>query len=158
MKKITLLLFSLLFNHYVNAGDSLWCVNLLEVIKVVSTDNITLPVADFENQKEVVKTIPLLHLFPGKVETVEKKYNKVTYEAIVYISAKQNYSLQHRYEQLLSTTKKCLYEWTLDTLSMTDSSIAIKKQYMFTNSEDETNVRIDIIRLNKMYAIRFRVL
>ena len=145
-------------NSKANSLDSVWCHNLLEIIKCASTDEIALPVGNFEHYTDVKAFKPHVVLFPNKKEIIEKINGKVAYEALVYTSEINNEAFQKKYQSLLTKTKACLYDWELDSLAQKAPMPTDVMQYFFFNYEDETAIRLDIVKINKLYAVRFRVL
>ena len=135
-------------------ADSLWCDHLNEIIKCASLDEITDRVGQ-GSQEESLK--PLISLAIPSSELVSIKYNKFTYEGICTVSKKQDKLLLSLYDKWNNKVKKCLQLWELNRLPNQDKTLNVWQDYFYTNSEDETTVRLDIVRVKDQYGVRLRI-
>ena len=138
-------------------SDSLWCDHLSEIIKCASTDIISDRISHINDSDTIAPLLPALTLTDSKQETISKQYGKVTYTAICYTSAKPDQILITKYERWYTKVKKCLDLWQVARLDNEDKSLPEYKDYFITNDEDETTVRLDIIKTTKGYSVRLRI-
>ena len=138
-------------------SDSLWCDHLSEIIKCASTDVISERIGHTDDPDAIAPFLPALTLTDSELETISKQYGKVTYTAICYTSAKPDLILMTQYEKWYNKIKKCLDQWTVARLDNEDKSLPDYKDYFITNDEDETTVRLDIIKTTKGYSVRLRI-
>ena len=134
--------------------DSLWCDKMNEIIKCASIDKITERVGH-GSQEESLR--PFISLAIPSTEVVGIHYNKFTYEGICNRSKKYDKQLIVQYERWNDKVKKCLQLWESNRLPNQNKTVNVVQDYFYTNSEDETTVRLDIILINGQYGIRLRV-
>ena len=135
-------------------ADSLWCENLNEIIKCASLDTITDKVGH-GSQKESQQ--PFISLAIPSTERVGIRYNKFTYEGVCAISKKYDKQLLTQYDQWNSKVKKCLHQWEVNRLPNQDKTLTVLQDFFYTNSEDETTVRLDIVKVKDQYGVRLRI-
>ena len=138
-------------------SDSIWCDHLNEIIKCASTDIISDRICHVQDSDAIATFVPVLTLTDRKQEIMNKQYGKVTYTAICYTSAKQDETLTEQYEKWYFKVKKCIDAWGVARLDNEDKSLPNFKDYFITNDEDETTVRLDIIKTDKGYSVRLRI-
>jgi hypothetical protein len=137
------------------------CSNLNEIIRCASLDTVW---ASDGALKETVfnrEVYQLRYQVLGTKrisEVVTSKSNKKVYhlEAFHHInSPSQSIALSHT---LLKQLKVCLDSWELDsTVKQAEGSQKIK-DYLFTNSEDETTVRLSVSKkLPKSYTVALEI-
>lgn len=142
--------------NLINA-DSIWCDHLNEIIKCASTDIISDRICRVQDSDAIAPFVPVLNLTDSKQETMNKQYGKVTYTAICYTAAMPTETLTAQYEKWYRKVKKCLDLWAVARLDNEDKGLPDFKDYFITNDEDETTVRLDIVKTDKGYGVRLRI-
>jgi hypothetical protein len=158
-----LLLFVILLPVYkveaqkqISISDSLWCDHLNEIIKCASIDIITDRIAkDLPDSDFIAPRRPELRLLSSNNEIIKKEYGKVSYEGYLYADQTPA-EVEKHFGELYKKLKVCLYLWEEAKLKNGDQSLTVPDDYFFTNSEDETTVRLDIIK-DKTYHVRLRI-
>ena len=138
-------------------SDSMWCDHLNEIIKCASTDIISDRIGHTDDPDAIAPFLPALTLTDSRQETISKQYGKVTYTAICYTSTKLDQTLTVQYEKWYNKVKKCLDLWVVARLDNEDKNLPDYKDYFITNDEDETTVRLDIVKTDKGYSVRLRI-
>ncbi len=139
-------------------SDSLWCDHLNEFLKCASLDEIGIPVGkDLPDSGTILPFTPLIHLAPATNEKVAREYNKVTYTCYLFSSPVNNSALAAQFDIWYKKLKGCLMPWGLGRFPNEDKALAAYQDYFFTNSEDETCVRIDVLKENGAYHVRMRI-
>jgi hypothetical protein len=139
-------------------NDSIWCDHLNEIIKCASMHQITDRICHIRADSDAIAPfVPMLKLTDAGEETMNKQYGKVNYTAICYTSAILDDKLGIQYESWYYKVIKCLSPWEVSRLANQDKSITKYLDYFFTNSEDETTLRLDIVKVPKGYAVRIRI-
>jgi hypothetical protein len=139
------------------ANDSLWCDHLNEIIKCASLDEITERISNNINDSSFIPAFrPDLHLLNSNTELIKKEYGKVSYEAYLYAEEKPNDKLLKHFSESYEKIKACLLPWEVARLKNSDASLSVPDDYFFTNSEDDTTVRLDIIK-DHGYHVRLRI-
>jgi hypothetical protein len=155
---ILMMLFSLSISAQKGQADSVWCDHLNEIVKCASLDKISERLGYSQPDAELILPYtPSLTLTDLRQESICKRYGKVSYTAISYISSKLDKKLIVEYERWYLQLKECLDLWDTSRLKNEDESLASYQDYFMTNGEDETAVRIDIAHTDKGYAVRIRI-
>jgi hypothetical protein len=136
--------------------DSLWCDHLNEIIKCASLDEISGRIGKVRDSSYIPQFKPALLLSTNPDEYINKQYGKVNYTCYFFISATNNAKVQQQFSFWYKKLKKCLSLWDEARFDNADKAFTTK-DYFFTNSEDETSLRLDIARYGEQYAVRLRV-
>jgi hypothetical protein len=145
-----------LFAQKAAISDSVWCDHLNEIIKCASTDEISERMASLADSAYIPPFTPALRLSTSYVELIRKEYNKVSYIGYLYSGNKIDDKFEKHFTEWYLKIKDCLTLWQIARLKNSDSTLSVPDDYFFTNDEDETSVRLDIIR-DKGYQVRLRV-
>ena len=153
---LLLILFSPAFIYQAHAqktaaiSDSLWCDNLNEVLKCASIDEITTRMAQgVKDSTYIAGVTPDLRLTDTQNEMIMKEYGKVSYIGYLYSSRVSDSTLIQKYTWWYKKLKDCLPLWDDALLkSATPYSPTQPDDYFFTNTEDETSVRLSIVKDN----------
>ena len=138
-------------------SDSLWYDHLNELIKCASTDQITERISKTLTDSSYIAAFkPSLRLTNSPSELIKKEYNKVSYSCYLYTSEKIDDKLQKHFLDWYAKIKKGLTLWSEARLKNNDTTLTVPDDYFFTNSEDETAVRLDIYQ-DKGYHVRLRI-
>ena len=137
-------------------SDSLWCNNLNEIIKCASIDEITERIGN-KDSSYLNGRRPYLRLSNAKIEFIEKRYDKVSYVCYLYTGKAPDKELEKQFDFWYKKIKACLAPWEEARLKNGDPySPDVADDYFFTNSEDETSVRLDLIK-DGGYSVRLRI-
>ena len=137
-------------------SDSLWCDHLNEILKCASIDVITDRIAKDTRDSDFIPAFsPALKLLNSNTELIKKESGKVSYEGYLYAD-KTMAEIEKHFSEWHEKIKKCLTLWEDARLKNGDTSLSVPDDYFFTNSEDETTVRLDIIK-DKTYHVRLRI-
>jgi hypothetical protein len=140
-----------------SVADSLWCSNLDNIIRCASLDQIVDPVGnDIADSEYIAPLTPLVRLSKSPTEKISKEYNKVNYTCYLYSATKSDKTLEAQYDKWYKKVKSCLTLWEDAKLANSDKSITDYQDHFFTNSEDETTVRMDIVHRDG-YHVRIRI-
>ncbi len=158
LSHLPLLLFLLICTSaHAQVSDSLWCDHLAEIIKCVSTHTFTDRISkDLSDSTAIPAFIPELRLSKSKYELIKKEYNKVSYECYFYTQEMNDQRLQKQFVDWYKKIKSCLPQWEEARLPNANNVFFTFDDYFFTNSEDETAVRLDIIKDNG-FQVRIRI-
>jgi curved DNA-binding protein CbpA len=138
-------------------SDSLWCDHLNEIIKCASIDEITDRIGKGIRDSDFIPAFaPSLKLSRSPTESIKKEYGKISYECYLYSGSAADKKLEDQYKWWYKKIKACLYLWEEARLKNGDTSISVPDDYFFTNSEDETSVRLDLIK-DYGYHVRLRI-
>lgn len=163
LKLLFLCLSFLLVTHRTQAqktatiADSVWADHLNELIKCASTDQITERISkNIKDSSYIAAFVPALRLSNSSSEEIKKEYNKVSYTCYLASSAKADEKLEKEYTAWYEKLKRLLSMWEVARLKNGDKDLNVPDDYFFTNSEDETAVRLDIVKGNG-YHVRLRI-
>jgi len=138
-------------------SDSLWCDHLNEIIKCASIDEITERISrDVRDSSYVAPLRPDLRLTFAPNELIKKEYGKVSYMCYLMTGEKTNDNIEKQLSWWHKKIKACLSLWDEARIKNGDLSLTVPDDYFFTNSEDETAVRLDIVKDNG-YHVRLRI-
>jgi hypothetical protein len=138
------------------APDSLMCAHLNDFIRCVSMKKIFAPVGkNMEDSDHVDPFTPAIRLSRLPAEKIAKENNKVTYQADLFLSPGLDKKTETQLDKCHAQIKSCLLPWDDARLSNRDKSIPYQ-DYFMTNSEDETTVRIGIVR-DSVYRVRITI-
>ena len=135
-------------------ADSLWCVALQEVIKAASLDIITVELSYANDSADVRPFVPKVQLSNLRIDTIEKKYGKVTYRGLMYPPTSGTDKAMLYWRDLKGRVKNCLDAWTLEEVTPAESNVLYNS--VFTNSEDETTVRVRVVK-ERAYKVLLQV-
>jgi hypothetical protein len=134
-------------------SDSLWCDHLNEIIKCASIDEITDRIGN-KDSSYINGRRPYLRLSNAPIEFIQKEYGKVNYVCYLYTGKEPDKELEKQFIHWYKKIKDCLSPWEVSRLKNADPySPTVPDDYFFTNSEDETSVRLDIVK-DKGYSVR----
>ena len=138
-------------------ADSLWCDHLNEIIKCASLDQISERIGTVRDSSFIPQFRPALLLSKNQDEYIAKQYGKVNYTCYFFITDKNDTKLQQQFVKWHDKLKACLPPWDEARLPNSDSVLVAYPDYFFTNSEDETSVRLDIVQYQHRYCVRLRI-
>lgn len=143
--------------NYGTDQDSVWCEHLNEFIKCASLDLMTDRVADTHNDTTFIEAFtPKLRLALNQTELLAKQYGKVTYTAFLSTDKNMEVSKQNFYK-VYKKLNACLPFWEQTKLKNANPSLSAIDDYFFTNSEDETSVRLDLFITDSLLHVRLRI-
>jgi hypothetical protein len=136
--------------------DSIMCAHLNDFIHCVSMKQIFAPVGkNLEDSASVAPFTPAIRLSRLPTEKIVKENNKVTYQADLFLSPSLDKKTEARLDQLHLKIRSCLSLWEDARLANRDKAIPYQ-DYFMTNSEDESTVRIGIVR-DSVYRVRITI-
>ena len=154
---LAVLLLSKLAIYAQSSADSIWCEQLNEIIKCVSMDKITPTIGRESNDtSDIAAFKPKIKLTTTNQELLKRQYKKVSYEGIFYQSKVLDKLTLSQFEAVYQRIKKCLDLWEIARLPNQDPGLKGYQDYFITNSEDETTLRLDIVK-QIGYVIRLRI-
>ena len=154
---IFIILSHAVFAQKASASDSVWCDNLENIIRCASLDMILEPVGiNIADSSHIASFIPRTRLSRSMVEMIGKDHNKVTYMSYLYSAAIPDKNLETHLDKWYKKVKTCLPQWDDAMLPNADKSLSAFQDHIFTNSEDETSVRLDIVHTDG-YHVRIRI-
>ncbi|MCW3124437.1 MAG: hypothetical protein JWO03_95 [Bacteroidetes bacterium] len=138
----------------VTAADSIWCDNLNNIIRCVSMKQIFEPVGKVKDSAYINPFVPTARLSTSDAEVIYKRDGKVSYLANIHSAVNKNDAVT-ALDVWYKKFKPCLALWEEVRLTNYDKSISTQ-DYFFTNSEDETSVRLSIDQKNG-YHVRITI-
>ncbi|MFN8276137.1 MAG: hypothetical protein U0T84_01515 [Chitinophagales bacterium] len=124
-------------------ADSLWCDALHQMIKAASLDIVLVELKQVNDSADVAPFIPKLQLSPLHADTVCKRYGKVSYRGLMFPPSSKDRAELYWYD-LAKKVRTCLEVWQEQPVPQNDG--AVEKDILFTNTEDETVVRLQLLK------------
>lgn len=141
-------------------ADSLWCDHLYNIIRCVSMAQIYEPVGPpSKDTFDIPAFSPQVHLAATDRETMQRRYKKITYLADLLSTTGSSHHATLSMDQWAARFVRCLEGWDTARIANRDSTVEIK-DYFITNGEDETTVRLSIIKasaLGDSYQVRITI-
>jgi hypothetical protein len=133
-------------------SDSVWCSHLNDFIKIVSTD--VLDSSLVGQYRDCSHAISKYYL--DSTTTIYFFEHKVTVEQLSHRN-NSPYTLIRLVEEMYKRIHHCLDSWRMERIENMDNPITKYCDYLLTNGEDETTIRIGIDKLKSGYYLNIMI-
>lgn len=138
-------------------ADGDFCTGMLNVVKVVSTghDDLFKQVPDTGKYFQPVN----IHSIPlgFKLGTIEKLNKRIVIQLTMFNGKENETEFKGRIKDYKNQIKHCLDGWMVDELPNADPNFQAYPDLLFTNSEDETTLRLSVAFVHGEYAVTLKV-
>lgn len=158
------LIIALIYGHSAAAqsskADSVWCDDLRNIIRCVSMAQIYEPVGPpSADTFDIAPFAPHIHLTGTDRESMQRKYKKVTYSTDLQSTSGTESHAALAMDQWYGKFHLCLEGWDIARIANRDTNCGVK-DYFITNSEDETTIRLSLLRdsaFSDSYHVRITI-